>query len=320
MKIKDVVRAAKPSVRAKEEARHQDHYRKAFQPPAAACDAEPAPLYDTNGLILEWLESSSEECRRAKVIIPNAWEDPILFAKGDEQLGHATCDESRILKDIEWVKENPHCLLALLGDGIDSATKTSPGSLRDNTSTPLRQVERYITIHKPVADRIIGYVGGNHERRIDKALDDPGAAIRLISKGLSSDKQMIPYSSGILLLDVYWHGHLWTFTLFHGAGAAQTAGSKIQRMQRNMLLTDSMITLSGHLHDEAKTSRRYVKRMPDGTVRVVKQTSLQCGSYLAYIGSYGEVAGMQPTGPDMIVVEFKPDGKYLDKFKGDSND
>ena len=109
-----------------------------------------------------------------------------MFAKGDDQLGHATCDESRILKDIEWVKENPHCLLALLGDGIDSATKTSPGSLRDNTSTPLRQVERYITIHKPVADRIIGYVGGNHERRIDKALDDPGAAIRLISKGLSS--------------------------------------------------------------------------------------------------------------------------------------
>jgi hypothetical protein len=285
----------------------------------ATADSEPSTLNQNDRLVVEWLELQRKECRRARIIIPNAWDDPILFAKGDEQIGHVACDDARVLKDIEWAAKNPHCLVVLLGDGIDSATKESPGYLRENKTTPLQQVKDYIALHKPIAGQIIGYVGGNHERRIDKALSDPGMTVSLIAEGLSTDKHKIPYSGGLLLLDVHWRGHLWTLTLFHGAGAAQTAGSKIQRMQRNMLLTDSLITLSGHLHDEAKTSRRFLKRMNDGTIKVVKQTALQCGTYMKYIGSYGEIGGMSPTGPDMIVIEFKPDGKYIDRFKGDSD-
>lgn len=274
----------------------------------------------SDSLEINWLCTlENGECRRASVVIPDFWEHPIIFAKGDEQLGHVTCDEDRVKKDIAWVERNSECLVFLLGDAIDSATKTSPGSIRENNLSPLRQIDQYLDLHQSIKDRIIGYVGGNHERRIDKALDDSGAAVRLIARGLSGPNHKVPYSGGILLVDVHWRGHVWTFTLFHGAGAAQTPGSKIQRMQRNMLLSDSMITLSGHLHDEAKTSRRYVKRAVDGSVRVVKQTALQCGTYLQYIGSYGEVGGMSPVGPDMIVIELFPDGKYADKFKGESD-
>jgi hypothetical protein len=68
-----------------------------------------------------------------------------------------------------------------------------------------------------------------------------------------------------------------------------------------------------------KTSRRFVKRSGNG-LKVTKQTSLQCGTYLRYIGSYGEVAGMAPTGPDMIVIELLEDGRYIDRFKGESVD
>jgi len=280
--------------------------------------AESATHEVTEQVKIEWLFTHGSECRRARVVIPDAWDKPIIFAKGDEQLGHVTCDETRVIKDIDWVEQNPQCLVFLLGDAIDSATKTSPGYEGENKIRPLRQGESYIDLHKRIAKRIIGYVGGNHERRIDKALSEPGGGVRLIAQGLSSDDHKIPYSGGLLMIDVYWRGHMWPFTLFHGAGAAVTPGSKIQRMQRNMLLTDSLITLSGHLHEEAKTSRRYEKRMPDGTIKVVKNVSLQCGTYLKYVGSYGEVAGMPPVGPDMIVIELFDDGKYKDTFKGDS--
>lgn len=280
--------------------------------------AENAGHEITEQVKIEWLFTHGDECRRARVVIPDSWDKPLIFAKGDEQLGHATCDEARVIKDIDWVEKNPQCLVFLLGDAIDSATKTSPGSIRENTKAPLRQSESYVDLHKRIAKRIIGYVGGNHERRIDKALDEGGGGVRLIARGLSSDDHKIPYSGGLLMIDVYWRGHVWTFTLFHGAGAAVTPGSKIQRMQRNMLLTDSMITLSGHLHEEAKTSRRYEKRMPDGSIKVVKTVSLQCGTYLKYVGSYGEVNGMPPVGPDMIVIELFDDGKYKDTFKGES--
>lgn len=281
--------------------------------------AEPASHAIVEKVTIEWLASHREECRRARVTIPDSWDKPIIFAKGDEQLGHVTCDEARVIKDIDWVEKNPQCLVFLLGDAIDSATKTSPGSINENKIPPMRQVEAYVDLHKRIANRIIGYVGGNHERRIDKALDDGGAAVRLIAKGLSSDGHKIPYSGGLLMIDVCWRGHQWTFTLFHGAGASVTPGSKIQRMQRNMLLTDSLINLSGHLHEEAKTVRRYEKRMPDGSIKIVKQIALQCGTYLKYIGSYGETGGMPPVGPDMIVIELFDDGNYKDTFKGESD-
>jgi hypothetical protein len=305
--------AADEAVRA----RAREDYRLAEERIESAADPTVHRVTDT--VAIEWLSSHNEECRRARVTIPDSWDRPIIFAKGDEQLGHSTCDEVRVIKDIDWVEKNPQCLVFLLGDAIDSATKTSPGSIRENTQPPMRQGESYVELHKRIAKRIIGYVGGNHERRIDKALDEGGAGVRLIAKGLSSDDHKIPYSGGLLLIDVVWRGFLWTFTLFHGAGAAVTPGSKIQRMQRNMLLTDSMITLSGHLHEEAKTSRRYVKRSHDGEIKIVKHVSLQCGTYLKYIGSYGEVGGMPPVGPDMIVIELMPDGKYKDTFKGESD-
>jgi len=271
-------------------------------------------------LTIEWTDKVFEECRRASVIIPNRWKAPKIFAMGDQQLGHRACDIERLKKDINWVKERPEVLVVLVGDSIDSATRHSKGSPAENDSRPLRQIENFIDLHTPIKDRIIGIVGGNHERRIDAALDEPGGALRLLARGLSPAGRPIPYSGGILLLDVYWRGHLWTFTLAHGAGAAQTAGAKVARLQRNLLLTDSMITISGHLHDEAKTSRRFVKRQKDGTVKVVKQTSLQIGSYLRWLGSYAETALMPPTGPDMVVIELLPDGKYIDRFKGSSED
>ena len=279
----------------------------------------PAPTVAYGRVSIQWLDTSNEECRRASVTIPEEWDKPIIFVKGDEQLGHVTCDEERIKKDIAWVQKNPQCLVMLLGDAIDAAMTFSPGSQRENKEAPIAQAMHYIDIHRPVADRIIGYVGGNHERRIDKALTEGGAGVRLIAKGLSTPEHKIPYSGGILLLDLYWRGHLWTFTLFHGAGAAATAGSRTQRLQRNLLLTDSLITLSGHLHDEMKTSRRFTQRAPNGKIKIAKQTALQCGTYLQYIGSYGEVGGMSPTGPDMIVIELLSDGRYIDRFKGESD-
>jgi hypothetical protein len=268
---------------------------------------------------IEWLDVNNNECRRASITVPEDWDKPIIFVKGDEQLGHVTCDEERILKDIAWVEKNPQCLVMLLGDAIDAHVQGSPGSPRENKSAPIAQANRYVEIHRPIRDRIIGYVGGNHERRIDKALTEGGAGVKLIAEGLSTSEHKIPYSGGILLLDLYWRDHLWTFTLFHGAGAAATAGSRTQRLQRNILLSDSLITLSGHLHDEMKTSRRFMKRTADGKIKIAKQTALQCGTYMTYIGSYGEIGGMAPTGPDMIVVELLEDGSYIDRFKGKSD-
>ena len=60
-----------------------------------------------------------------------------------------------------------------------------------------------------------------------------------------------------------------------------------------------------------------VKRFADGGFGVGKRTALQVGTYLKWTGTYAETAGMPPTGPDMVLISFHPDGNYTDQFKGE---
>ena len=56
-----------------------------------------------------------------------------------------------------------------MGDLLDCGLKDSiGGSVYENILTPQEQIEVIVNILKPIANRIDGYVQGNHEYRIYK--------------------------------------------------------------------------------------------------------------------------------------------------------
>lgn len=254
--------------------------------------------------------------RRVKIVLPDEIEHPRIFAAGDQQVGADTTDHARIAQDVNWVLTQPDCFQVLLGDCVDAATKISIADSFENIECPGKQLDRFVNLYRPVVHRTLGIVGGNHEERLDKVL---GAeqTIRLIAEKLSVGLTTpIPYSGALLLLDVYWRQRLFTFTIAHGVGGAQTPGAVTQRTQKDMLTTDSQINLYGHLHKDDVTQRRFIGRSADGGLQIKQQRGARCGTYMKYMGSYAERRLMSPADCYMIVVNLLENGHFTIETKG----
>lgn len=228
-----------------------------------------------------------------------------LLHMTDLQFGHVLCNVKKVIQYRDWVLAEPNRFMLWGGDMIDAGTRLSVGSPWDEITEPQGQVFRFCELMAPARHRILGYVGGNHERRGLPTFGDLGSLIAHILE--------IPYSAGRQFLDFNFARTHESFRvdLFHGRGAAQTAGAKMQMLHRFMQSGDAQIYLVGHLHDAmVKMDWRILRQPGQNHVKLVKIGGAMSSSFLDYFGSYAEVAGMNPTGLMMARVIVEPSGKW----------
>lgn len=222
----------------------------------------------------------------------------------DLQYGSKNFERKRFIQYRDWILESPDRFVVLGGDLIDAATVLSIASPYENTEEPIDQVEGVIDILKPLAasHRILGYVGGNHERRTAKAFGDCG---RLIGKALD-----VPYSGGVQLVDILFGSHKpFKISLWHGSGAARTKGAKAQMLHRFMSQADSQVYLVGHLHDVVLLFDWRQQRSANG-IKLQKIAGIMSSSFMGYWNSYAERAAMSPSESMMARVILERNGKW----------
>lgn len=222
-----------------------------------------------------------------------------LLMLTDVQWGHLLCLENKFIEFRDWVLDKPYRFVFFGGDMVDAAHALSIASCYENKYEPQAQVYRFVEAAMPLRHRVLGYVGGNHERRSSKTFGDMGHLIAALLK--------IPYSSGKQLIDINYGDHKpFKVSLWHGGTGSRTKGAKAQMLHRFMAQGDSHLYLVGHLHDvvvlfdwrERREGRRIV---------LDKFAGAMSSSFLEYWGGYGEVAGMAPTDTMMARVILEPD-------------
>ena len=222
----------------------------------------------------------------------------------DMQIGAKNFERAKFLRYRSWILAEPYRFVLLGGDVVDAATVLSVGSPYDNTGEPIEQVDEATEILQPLAEagRILGYVGGNHERRTSKTFGDCG---RLIAKSLQ-----VPYSGGVQLIDVYFGKHdPFKISLWHGAGSAKTKGAKAQMLHRFMGQHSSQLYLVGHLHDCVVLPDWRIERAPTG-LQKVKVVGVMSSSFMSYWNSYAETYAMNPSDTMMGRTILWPDSKW----------
>lgn len=227
----------------------------------------------------------------------------------DLQFGHVECQVDRIIEYRDWALSKPNRFVLLGGDLIDAATVLSLGSPWENIADPQTQVYKLCKLLSTLRPRILGYVGGNHERRGVKTFGDLGI---LISRLLQ-----IPYSDGRQLIDIHYGAHRQSATerpfqidLWHGRGAARTDGAKVM-MVGNYVKDHpgSDLYLAGHLHDCFVFQKFRERRLAAShNVKIRKYYFGMSSSFLNTWGTYAEVSGMSITDVAMIRVILEPDG------------
>jgi hypothetical protein len=222
----------------------------------------------------------------------------------DLQFGHIECRVHRIKEYIQWVLSVPNRFVLLGGDVIDAGHVLSPGQPWEQICEPQGQVYKLCELLASLRPRILGYVGGNHERRTIKTFGDAGLLIASLMQ--------IPYSSGKQFVDIHFGRHKpFKVSLWHGGGAARTAGAKMQMLHRFMQEADSQCYLVGHLHDAmVKFDWRTVRKPGCNDIHMEKICGAMSSSFLSHWGTYAEVAGLSPSDVLMARLILEPDGRW----------
>lgn len=223
----------------------------------------------------------------------------------DVQFGHVCCRADKVKEYNDWTLEKPYRFQVWGGDMVDAWRVGSPGSGYDNILSPQNQLYRFCELMAPVVHRVMGCVGGNHERRAMAGGLDLGS---LISAMLG-----IPYSAGVQMISVEYgkhnpfRGYLW-----HGRGAARTAGGRV-----NMTLSvvpndiDAQVYWSGHIHTPHVYPGWHVRRDHKNQKMVgEKYYVVSASSFLEFYGNYAEIGGYTYTGLMMPLTHVRADGGY----------
>ena len=221
----------------------------------------------------------------------------------DVQFGHVMCRYDRVAEFRDWVLAEPNRFMLWGGDMIDAGTKLSIGDPWEQIAGPAAQVYKFAEVWAPARNRILGFVGGNHERR-SFTYGDLGSEIARLLK--------IPYSCGRQVVDVYFGQHTpFKISLWHGSGGARTKGAVAQVLDRFMQQGDSQLYLMGHLHQPLIMPAWKQYREPQSQqIRLQKVIGGLGSSFLETWQTYGEVAGFAAHDVLMPCAVLEADGKW----------
>lgn len=207
----------------------------------------------------------------------------------DVQFGHVMCRTDRLQEYLDWILAEPNRFVLLTGDNIDAWAAWSPGRPFDQLGEPQSQLLNFCHMFARIRPRILGSVGGNHERRALPAFGDLGSLIATLLE--------IPYSNGRQIIDIYFGAHKpFRISLWHGRGAARTKGGIAQALERFAHLGDAQLSLMGHLH-QAMILPLWKERRDTRGRRILLTKSIAAigTSFMESWGSYSEVAALSPS-------------------------
>lgn len=88
-----------------------------------------------------------------------------LYPIGDTQIGSANFDESLFFSWRKRVLEDPIGYVVIVGDMLNNGLKTSKTNTYKEVMSPSQAKEWIIKEFRPIKDRLIGIITGNHELR-----------------------------------------------------------------------------------------------------------------------------------------------------------
>lgn len=221
----------------------------------------------------------------------------------DVQFGHKFCKVDRVIEFRDWVLAAPNRFMIWTGDMVDAWAMWSPGTAFEQIGDPQSQIFKFAELWAPARHRVLGYVGGNHERRAIPGFGDLGVLLAALLQ--------VPYSRGRQLIDVHFGKHApFKISQWHGRGGARTKGTVAQNLMRYAGEGDSQLYLMGHLHQPMIIPFWKERRGPGGKVETSKCIAALGSSFLETWGTYGEVSGYSSHDVLMPCAQLEPTGKW----------
>lgn len=213
-------------------------------------------------------------------------------------IGARECDLDGFSRFLKRIQADPDSYIVLCGDIINNGIRDSLTNVYEEVCPPSAQVDKAVELLQPVADRILGAVGGNHEARSRKAVDlDPMHTI-MVRLGIGH-----LYRANMAFIRVILENgntkSRHALLLVHGRTA-----NKRRRFAYSVEGVDAIV--SGHTHDGLVEKPARLVFNSQNVVSIQPLVSLTATSWLDY-GGYAAAGLFEPkaTGcPQCLELEY----------------
>ena len=236
-----------------------------------------------------------------------------IIPLGDLHIGSKECDLKGIQKLINQIKyeEDTYCILT--GDIINNGIKSSVSDVYEETMTPQEQQDYAVDLLRPIKDKILAAISGNHEHRtIKDTSNDPmryimgmigkldvysrDGAVIFISFGSNKFRDNIQHTVSIYSI----HGKL--------GGGRKLGLGHVQALNE---VIDADIYTHSHTHKPGAARQSYFRTDTRWkTVTLVDRLYVNTASLLDY-GGYGQRAAYAPSSKKTpsITIWYEKTGK-----------
>lgn len=176
-----------------------------------------------------------------------------IIPLADAHYGSPEFNETRWHNTIRRIRDDQDCYAVLVGDLLDTALKSSVGDVYSATASPREQKQWLIDELKPIANKILAAVGGNHERRSIREVDNDPLYDVLLALGKEDVyRQNLCFMQVKLTYptkDRIKQRYEFSFAITHGAGGGQYIGSSANRVTNWANSIEGVdCVISGHTH------------------------------------------------------------------------
>lgn len=181
------------------------------------------------------------------LIVHNFEKEITVVPISDCHIGHKDCMINELKKVIKYIEENDNVYCTLGGDIIDNAVLTGKNlGIYDADMTPMKSIEYAVELFRPIKDKILGVVSGNHEYRSEKVTDTN--PLYLLCCELQIQEV---YRDAVAIIKVNVGkrnstNQCYTILLHHGKGTSKSSIDKDREFMLNFSGVDICVT--GHTH------------------------------------------------------------------------
>lgn len=226
-----------------------------------------------------------------------------LYPLGDWHHGSRQAFPRFIKQEIDTIAADPEARWCSMGDLIENAIVGSKSDVYLSTTNPEKQIEDVVSLLKPIKDKGLFMIPGNHSARTMRVAGiDPDKVI--------ADLLGMPYARYSILASLalgkakqkpraicYFH---------HSRGGGSTPGGKVNAAAKlRLIVPGADAVFCGHSHT---TNREPVTWFDAGLAGLVRRKGYNyiIGSALTWKESYAEEKGMRPAAVEQIAVRFEP--------------
>lgn len=223
-------------------------------------------------------------------------------------VGARQSDREFIEQHIQRIKDDPLAKWVYMGDGGECVTYLSKGNSFRQVYNPQLQIEILVKLLKPILDKGLLCLRGNHGGRIFK------------ETGLSFDKNLalilgLPYLGVEAFLNLIINRTRYNLFFHHGIDSGVSLQTKVNKAEQfsRFVLADAIFTAHSHVGMElAPAVLKYLDNHASGVKTYLRHQYI-CGSGYDSRSGYAQEKGYSPLLPQFIMVEFSGRRKY----KGD---